>query len=186
MKKSKFLLSLMGMLFFGSLAHAEVIKPTDRVLVAYYSHSGNTAKIAHFIKNDSGADTFEIVPAVDYPSDYSALTAQAKQEIADGVKPTLKNKVPDLGGYDVIFVGSPCWWGTIAPPVATFLAENDFKGKTVVPFMTHGGSGLGHSVEDITKLIPGTEVAGAKAFWGSRAAGAEEDVAEWMKGLKND
>ena len=108
-----------------------------KVLMAYFSHSGNTRAMARQIAEATGGDLFEIVPAAAYPAEYGAVVDQAKKEIGGGVRPALKGRLPDVGAYDVIFVGSPCWWSTVAPPVATFLADCDWAGKTVVPFMTH-------------------------------------------------
>ena len=121
------------------------------MLVAYFSHSGNTREVARQISEATGGDLFEIVPATPYPTEYRAVVDQGKKEIEAGVRPALKNPVGDLSQYDVIFVGSPCWWATIAPPVATFLSSCDLAGKTVVPFMTHEGSRMGRSEEDIRR-----------------------------------
>lgn len=165
---------------------SQTIKTGDKVLVAYYSRTGNTRTIADEIQKQLNADVFEIIPAQEYPADYRQTTEQAKKEISEGIRPVLKNQPVNLNDYQVIFVGSPCWWGTVASPVATFLAENDFNGKIIVPFMTHGGSGLGRSVIDIKKLAAGAGVTGAKAFWGSSAKNAGTDVNEWIKGLQND
>lgn len=167
-------------------AQAQALPPQSKILIAYYSRSGNTAAIANQIKQTTGGDIFEIVPVQAYPDDYRQTTEQAKKEISEGYKPELQNKVKDFAAYDIIFVGSPCWWGTVASPVASFLSEYDFSGKTVIPFMTHGGSGLGHSVEDIKKQLPNAEVTAGKAFWGSKAASAETEVKQWIEGLKND
>ena len=93
-----------------------------KVLVAYFSHSGNTREMARQIAEATNGDLFEIVPQSAYPAQYDAVTAQAKREIGRGYRPALKGRLPDIGAYDVVFVGSPCWWGTVAPPVATFLA----------------------------------------------------------------
>ena len=124
-------------------------QPSGKVLVAYFSHSGNTREVARQISEATGGDLFEIVPATPYPTEYRAVVDQGKKEIEAGVRPALKNPVGDLSQYDVIFVGSPCWWATIAPPVATFLTSYDFAGKTVVPFMTHEGSRMGRSARFI-------------------------------------
>ena len=129
--------------FAVSGAGAQPQQPSKKVLVAYFSHSGNTREVARQIGEATGGDLFEIVPATPYPAEYQAVVDQGKKEIAAGVRPALKNPVGDLSQYDVIFVGSPCWWATIAPPVATFLTSCDFAGKTVIPFMTHEGSGMG-------------------------------------------
>ena len=95
-------------------------QPSGKVLVAYFSHSGNTREVARQISEATGGDLFEIVPATPYPTEYRAVVDQGKKEIEAGVRPALKNPVGDLSQYDVIFVGSPCWWATIAPPVATW------------------------------------------------------------------
>ena len=135
-------------------------QPSGKVLVAYFSHSGNTREVARQISEATGGDLFEIVPATPYPTEYRAVVDQGKKEIEAGVRPALKNPVGDLSQYDVIFVGSPCWWSTVAPPVATFLADCDWAGKTVVPFMTHEGSRMGRSEEDIRKLCAGATLLG--------------------------
>ena len=180
------LLAMIGTLFTAGNVSAQVIKPQDKVLVAYYSKSGNTQEIAEKIKENLSADILVIEPVKAYPEDYRQTTEQAKKEVQEKMTPAIKNAKVDLSQYDVIFVGSPCWWGTIASPVRTFLTANDFKGKTVVPFMTHGGSGLGHSVSDIKSIIPEANVTGAEAFRGSFVSMAGSSVKEWLEGLKNE
>ena len=86
-------------------------------------------------------------------------------------------------GYDVVFVGSPCWWGTVAPPVATFLAAYDWSGKTVAPFMTHGGSRMGRSEDDIEKLCPGATLLGGLPVRGSAVKGSRDAVDKWIGGM---
>ncbi|MBP3515199.1 MAG: flavodoxin [Proteobacteria bacterium] len=169
-----------------AVTQAQTITPDNKVLVAYYSRSGNTAAIAGYIHQAAGGDIFEITPVTPYPNDYRQTTEQAKKEIAAGIRPALKNKISNLKDYDVIFIGSPCWWGTIASPVATFLAENDFSGKKIIPFMTHGGSGFGHSLADIRTLAPQAEIIEGETFYGSRASNSQNDVNKWIKGLQND
>ena len=154
-----------------------------KILIAYYSWSGNTRAMASHIKTATGGDIFEIVPVKPYPSVYRECTDQAKKEINAGFKPELKTKLPDLKAYDAVFVGSPCWWGTIAPPVATFLTKADLAGKTVVPFMTHEGSGMGHSESDIKKLCPKSTVKDGLPIRGGSVSGAANDVAKWVKEL---
>jgi len=124
------------------------------ILIAYYSHSGTTKRVAEEIHQAVGGDLFEIVEAVPYPREYSAVVKQAKNEIANGFKPALKNEIPDISGYDLILLGSPNWWSTIAPPVAAFLTQADFSGRTIAPFITHGGGGLNRTVSDMRKLSP--------------------------------
>ena len=154
-----------------------------KVLVAYFSHSGNTREMARQIAEATNGDLFGIVPESAYPTEYDAVTAQAKREIGEGLKPALKGRLPDVGAYDVVFVGSPCWWGTVAPPVATFLAANDWSGKIVAPFMTHGGSRMGHSEDDIGKLCPGATLLGGLPVRGSAVKNARNAVDKWIGGM---
>ena len=157
-----------------------------KVLVAYFSHSGNTRAMARQIAEATGGDLFEIVPAAAYPAEYGAVVDQAKKEIGGGVRPALKGRLPDVGAYDVIFVGSPCWWATIAPPVATFLTSCDLASKTVVPFMTHEGSGMGHSEADIRRLCPRSTVPDGLAVRGSAVRNSKDEVGRWVRTrLKN-
>lgn len=184
MNFKKFALSMLGGCLLSAGVSAQVIKPESKILVAYFSQTGNTRTIAQKIQQELGADIFEITPNIPYVDDYNQLVEKAKKEIADGVTPSLRNKVANFADYDIIFVGSPCWWGTIASPVRTFLTEYDFSGKTVIPFMTHGGSGLGHSVDDIKTLVPAAKVTGAESFWGRFVGRA--DVSSWLNNLKSE
>ena len=153
------------------------------MLVAYFSHTGNTRAIAGMIQEATGADVFEIVPANPYPESYGDVLARGRQELNDNMMPKLKSEVPSLAPYDVIFVGSPNWFNTIVPPVMTFLSGSDFSGKTIVPFVTHGGGGLGKSVQDVKRLAPGATVLEGRAFRGDAVADAGEDVRAWLRGL---
>lgn len=154
-----------------------------KILVAFYSYSGNTKDVATEIKNQTGADLFEIETVKPYPTIYNSLTKQAKEEIQEGFKPEIKKTVQNIREYDVIFVGSPSWWSTIAPPVATFLSRHDLSGKTVIPFVTHGGTGLGRNSEDTAKLCPEAMVQKGAAFWGRNAKNSQEDISKWLKSL---
>ena len=129
-----------------------------RILIAFFSHSGTTKKAAEQIHTIAGGDIFEIKERDPYPQNYNAVTEQAKQEIAKGYQPALKGSLPKISLYDVVFVGSPNWWSTIAPPLSTFLSSADFTGKTIIPFITHGGSGLNRTVSDIKKLVQNATV----------------------------
>ena len=94
---------------------------SKKVLVPYFSHSGNTREIANQIHKSVGGDTFEIQAVKLYPDDYDACVKQAKQELDSGYKPALKRKIENIESYDVVFIGYPIWWGTIPAPVRTFL-----------------------------------------------------------------
>ncbi len=160
-------------------------KSTDarRVLVVYFSHTGNTRAVAMMIHDRAGGDVFEIVPVRPYPAEYDSVVAQAKRELDAGFKPPLKGKVKDIRSYDVIFVGYPNWWSSLPPPVATFLSAYDLSGKTVVPFCTHGSGGLGHTVADLTKLCPKSTVLEALSVRGTDAKKSQDAVSAWLKRL---
>ena len=159
---------------------------TDRkkVLIIYYSRSGNTREIANQIHERVGGDIIELQTVKPYPDEYDAVTKQAKQELNSGYKPALKTKVEKIGSYDVIFVGTPIWWGTIAAPVKSFLSEYDLSGKTIVPFITHQGSGLGRSGADISKLCPKSTLLDGVAIWGRDAKTAQNTVSGWLRKIK--
>lgn len=184
MKARFLLLAMICMLTSGVDLQAQAHSGTKKILVAYFSHSGNTRVIAEQIKNATGGDIFEIQPVKDYPRDYQTVVDQARKEISSNYKPALKAKVKNIESYDVIFIGSPCWWSTIAPPVATFLSIYNLSGKTIVPFMTHEGSGMGHSVSDIKKLCPKSTVLEGLPVRGSSVKSAQNDVKKWLREIK--
>lgn len=181
----KILLALLAM-FIGGLLMINNSQAADlkgkKVLVVYYSITGNTKAVAEEIKNATGGDIFELQTIQTYPSSYKEQTEQAKKEIQDGYKPDLKNDI-DTNQYDVIFIGSPCWWGTYAPAVSTFLANHNLAGKTIVPFMTHGGSGLGRSVSDMKKAAQKSNVLNGLAIRGGSAQNSEREVKKFVDGL---
>ena len=111
-----------------------------KILVAYFSWSGNTKVIAEKIHTQVGGDIFRIEPVTPYPDDYQTTAyGIAKEQKENNIHPPIKNT--DVSSYDIIFVGTPAWWYTMAPPVMTFLEQNIFEGKTIILFVTNGGGG---------------------------------------------
>ncbi|MHA1905851.1 MAG: flavodoxin [Candidatus Thorarchaeota archaeon] len=157
---------------------------SSKILIAYYTWSGNTQEIANQIQEIVGGDLFSIEPVEKYPSNYQECLKVSKVQIDDGFKPPLTEEVDDIGQYDIIFVGSPNWYSTIAPPVATFLNMYDFNGKTVVPFITHAGGGVSDCITDITMMIPDTTVFEGFVISGSRASSAEAKIRTWLRELR--
>lgn len=156
------------------------IPENAKVLVAYYSWSGNTKEVAEAIAEKTNGTLFRIETVKAYPEEYRATTEQAKKEINDGYRPELKDKVADIAQYDVIFIGSPNWWGTIAPAVSTFLSSYDLKGKKVIPFITHGGGGVQNTVKDLTAQCTGCDVAeNSWVGYSSRTLG----ISGWLEDL---
>jgi flavodoxin len=154
------------------------------ILVAYFSHSGNTHEIANQIHKSAGGDIFEIQAVKPYPNDYDAVVKQARQELDSGYKPALKTKMENIKPYDLVFIGYPIWWGTFPAAVKTFLSEYDFSGKTIVPFCTHEGSGLGRSATDISKLCPKSALLNGAAIRGRDVKTARNKVSEWLREIK--
>lgn len=151
-----------------------------KILIVYYSRTGNTGAVARHIQAQVGGDLVELQTLTPYPDDYKSTTAQAKKELQTGYKPPLKTAIENIAAYDVIFLGSPNWWGSIAAPLRTFLSDYDLSGKIVAPFMTHGGGALGRSVTDIKNLCPKATVTDGLAVSGPKAASAQEEVAAWL------
>ncbi len=157
----------------------EVFLIENKNLIVYYSHSGNTEEVAQMIHKAVGGNIVRIKPTDPYPRDYSSVVKQAKKEIQSGFLPKLMLHINDINGYDNVFVGSPNWWSTTAPPVTSFLSQFDFTGKTIVPFCTHGGGGAGRVFSDIKKLCPGSDVLKGFLCYGSSAG--SESISAWLK-----
>jgi len=174
--------SLLGL----SLAYAEEKKLALRerkVLTVYYSRTGNTQTMASYIHEMSSGNMVRIETVDPYPTAYKQTTIQAKKELESGYKPPLKTKIMDLKNYDIILIGSPCWWGTIATPVISFLSEYNFNGKTIIPFMTHLGSGLGRTVSHVRELCPEATVLDGKAIRGDAISSSRDEVLRWVRQL---
>jgi flavodoxin len=157
---------------------------SSMILIAYYSWSGNAQEIANQIQKIVGGDLFSIEPVEKYPRNYQECLKVSKVHIADGFKPPLTEEVDDIEQYDIIFVGSPNWYSTIAPPVATFLAKYDLTGKTVVPFITHAGGGVSDCITDLKKMTPDASVLEGFVISGSRASSAEEKIHTWLREIQ--
>ena len=130
-----------------------------KLLIVYYSWSnGNTERIAKMLQRTAGGDLLKIDTAVPYSGSYDDVVDQGQREVEQGYEPALKPVNVNLTDYDVIAVGTPTWWYTMAPAVKTFLHQTDLRGKTVVPFMTNGGW-PGHVIKDMKAACPGADVA---------------------------
>jgi flavodoxin len=162
---------------------AETSAEGKNMLIVYYSRTGNTHEIADQIHEMTGGDILELQAVDPYPEDYEEAKKRAMEELKSGIKPALKTNVEKIGVYDLIFVGTPIWWGTMAGPVKTFLSQYDFSGKTIAPFVTHLGSGLGRSVTDITALCSHSTIPEGLAVWGNSAKTAQNEVSAWVRKL---
>jgi len=152
-----------------------------KTLVAYYSRTGNTAVLAEKIANKTGADIFKIetIDANHYPADYNQTTKIAQDEINNDAVVAI-NTSPDLTEYETIFIGTPVWWGTVSTPVKSFLRANDMNGKTIVPFVTHGGGGAGNTFTDITTASNGANSLSGLAVSGGDVQNADGTITQWL------
>ena len=126
-----------------------------KLLIVYYSWSnGNTERIAKMLQRAAGGDLLKLDTAVPYSGSYDDVVEQGHREVKEGYEPELKPVNVNISGYDVIAIGTPAWWYTMAPAVRTFLHQNNFTGKTVVPFMTNGGW-PGHVFRDMKAACTG-------------------------------
>ena len=156
---------------------------SSKILIAYFSHSGNTEIIARKIQRLTDGILFEIKTAKSYPENYYRTVEIAKEEKRQNARPELISNLDDINPYEAIFLGYPNWWGTMPMAVFTFLESYDFSGKTIIPFCTHEGSGMGSSERDIKKLCPNAKVLPGLPIRGSSVTRADSDIANWLKRL---
>ena len=159
---------------------------TGKTLVVYYSASGNTERVAKDIAEAAGADLFEIVPTEVYTSDDldwtnpdSRVSREHDDESLRDV-PMTTTEVPDWDSYDTVFIGYPIWWGIAAWPVDTFVKNNDFTGKTVIPFATSSSSGMGQSGSLLADMAGTGEWQEGQRF---SSGVSSDDVQSWVNGL---
>ena len=164
------------------MADTQKTNTNKKVLVAYFSATGTTAKVADRFAKATGADLFEIKPAQPYTSadlDWTDKKSRSSVEMADrNSRPQIANKVADMSKYDVIFVGFPIWWYREPSIIDTFMESYDFSGKQVIPFATSGGSGMGDSGSIMQKLAPKAKVDSGKRF---SSGVSEADLKSWAE-----
>jgi len=165
-----------------------------KVLVAFFSRTGenygvgnitkgNTHIVAEMIAEATGGELFEIEPVKAYPTNYERCTEVAQEEKTANARPAIK-ATKDVSGYDIVFIGYPIWWGDAPMPVYTWIEQNQWQGKTVIPFCTHEGSGLGSTESYIGDACKGATVGRGLALTGTTAQKqgdkARKAVNEWL------
>ena len=155
-----------------------------KILVAYFSWSGNTKAVAEEIHKLVGGDIVEIVLATPYSETYIVTLAKAKAEQVANARPAISTKIADFDKYDVIFLGYPNWWGSLPMPVATFVESYKLDGKTVAPFFTHGGGGEQRCLSDLQKLAPNAKFTQDLVLSGSSAKNAQGEIKSWVDSLE--
>lgn len=170
-------------------SNAQVVSDTARdlqtensgnILIAYFSWSGNTENAAEIIREKTGADIIELNPVEPYSSNYNEVLDEAQEDMNNDARPELINHVENMEQYDTILLGYPNWWATIPMPVASFLEEYDFSGKTIIPFCSHGGGEFGQSITDISKLAPNSKIGEGLSIHYLGGSSLESDISNWL------
>ena len=176
---------------------AEATSGVGHVLVAFFSRAdenygnggtewlevGHTQVMAGYISEALGADEYEIVPTEAYPTGYQECCDVAAQEQSDDARPAIANELPDISLYDTVLIGCPIWWGDEPMIVRTFLEGLDLSDKVVVPFTTHGGSGLGSVPQNLQGLVPDASFLDGLAVAGTSVEDSKDEIVSWAKGL---
>lgn len=151
-----------------------------RILVAYFTRSGNTRVIAGQLHRELKTDLFEILPTTPYPEDYEQTVEQARQERDAGVGPALKATVLNIAAYDTVFLCFPIWGETAPPIIRSFLSAHDLSGKTIRPVITHGGYGLGDSLAVLKRHAPNAHLTPAFSMEADQERRTMTQVRDWL------
>lgn len=152
----------------------------QKTLVLYYSQSGTTQTVAEELQRQLGADIERIEAVNPYDGDYQATIQRGSDEMKSGETPALQPIRSKLADYDVVFIGYPIWFGTYALPIATLVKENDFAGKTVVPFCTFGSGGLNTSSDALRKALPKADIRQGYGVRAARVAAASKELDRFL------
>jgi flavodoxin len=158
------------------------MQSSAKILVVYFSHTGNTKALGQQIQSIVGGDVFEIEPVTPYPSELADIRGRANAEKEASNFPSLKAKVQNINTYDVIFIGTPVWMGSYSVPISSFVAEHNLAGKTVIPFVTYNGN-AGNSLEDLTNLFPNSKTLKGLSVKGTEVNESKPQISEWISSL---
>ena len=169
----------------------------DKILIVYLSRTKNTKAVAEMIQKNVGGTLVAIELEKPYPENYQATVAQVASENQSGYLPPLKTKIDSIGQYDVVFVGFPTWGMQLPPPMKSFLKQNDLSGKTIIPFNTNGGYGIGSTFETVRQLCPGSKILEGYSTRGGlerdgqllmikdeKARQTQDEIKQWLEKLK--
>ncbi len=186
MKNMNFLLVLVAVTLTAVSCGTKKEAPkeeTPKMLVLYYSQTGNTKAVAEEIATKLGADIEEITMIDPYDPDFQATIERCMKEREQNIIPDIQPVKVDLANYDVIFLGYPVWFGTYAPPVINFLNNADLSGKKIVPFCTFGSGGLESSVKDLTAAEPDAEILPGYGVRAARLEAMPKEVDNFLKSI---
>jgi flavodoxin len=146
-------------------------------------NTGNTGVVTNIINEKVGGDIYPILVADKYPTDYDETVSRGRDEQNRNYRPQLVNHIENFNDYDTVFIGFPNWWYDMPMAMYSFFEEYDFSGKTIIPFVTSGGSGFSNTVSTIKSLEPNATILEGISISGRRVMGAEENVTEWLEEL---
>lgn len=167
-------------------ANSEGRPPGSKTLVAYFSRSGNTRVVAGLIQRGLGADLFEIRPASPYPEDYLETVEKARAERDEGIEPPLERRIDAIANYETVYLGFPIWGETAPPVIRSFLRAHDLGGKVLVPFITHGGYGLGKSLSVLQAHAPNAGLKEAFSMEADQERRTMNRVKGWLDSIQVD
>lgn len=154
---------------------------SGKTLIVYFSWSGHTRTVANIIHGITGDEIVEIEVQKPYSSVYNEVTARARQELDNDIRPALVTHVENMAYYDTLIVGTPIWSSRLAPPVKSFLASYDLSGKVIMPFCTHGGSGKAQSMNNMREVCPNSEFLQPLAVSEGQAGNSRSAVERWLR-----
>ena len=156
-------------------------EPKLKMLIVFYSHTGNAKFVSEQIQALTDADVFELKPVDPYPEDVNATHERARKEQEAGHLPAFVGSIDNFADYDIIFLGSPNWFGTLSLPVFSFLKAYDLSGKTIVPFITFGGGGLMNTIDDLKTLAPDATILEALGVSRDNIKNSMPEIKQWLE-----
>jgi flavodoxin len=196
MKNTIVLSTVIALCMLSRCSNAQSMTPKS-ILIVYLSRTNNTKAIAEIIQNNIGGRLLALELESPYPSDYRATVEQVVKENETGYLPPLKTKIDSFQKYDVVFIGFPTWDMKMPPPMKSFLHQYDFSGKTIIPFNTNAGYGVGSSFQTVKELCPDSKILEGFTIKGGierdgiylsikdeKKKAAEEEVKSWLHAIK--
>jgi len=192
---SVFMIIMLGLL--AGCPKSQTPTTDNKVLIVYLSRTNNTKAIAEIIQKEVGGTLVALELTKPYPENYTETVQQVVKENETGYLPPLKTKIDNIAQYNIVFVGFPTWGMKLPPPMKSFLGQYDLKGKTIIPFNTNAGYGIGSSFDTVKELCPNSDVREGFStkggierdgeffvIKGEKAASAQAEVKKWLKKIK--
>jgi len=186
LKKQKLVLGLLilAIILSGcttSKSSVDNVAQKSKKLIVYYSLTGNAKFVTEQIQSLTGADIFELELVDPYPVEFEATLERVSHERQSGYRPTFASRIDNIADYDVIFIGSPVWFGSLSIPVLAFLESYDLSGKTIVPFITFGRGGIMNTITELKELCPNSTILEEFGVSGDDVKNSGADISQWLE-----